>query len=839
MVKLDVQRNYYADLGLAPNADPEDVKRQFRKLALKYHPDRNPGRELEFNAKFQAIQSAHEILSDPGQRLKYDTERLRNGNYGPPKTSAARRDPTAGFPTAKPNTKAPFAERPKSFHNGPSTGAQRYTSYARAAPKQPWEKMRDETQTRADAYRGFQEMKGNNMPGWSSFDPRGRTPQPGATRPTGATMNGHAARPKSAYEYVHTGGKPAAADTAAHSQSTKKKQGFAPRAAGGDEPMAANTASYRNGPRVERFTPAPSPTARKPAAAASGYPSGTERVNTPEYERTSSKYASTGGERTFFSSSMLGRSASTRASPKNSSSRPRTNPPSPTPQESGRHRSASPNLKANRGRNYDSTSPSESSEDEVIHKPKAVPKPRLRQQQKFTNLHGTNGWSTANDSDSASSARNNSDSPVFSKKANFSFDAKTFPQNGTFKSSSHDDLRKSSRREPFTYAEEPQIPSDRGRPSTRDSPPQASTKGEPSRTDSASQQQEQQQQMPFAQENFLKNNWEAVFQYKDMSDALFGGDNAQRQSNTQRTKSPRKQNRPGPRVRPTPQQPSVATEAEEAESTVDGDFGQGLADGEAMDLDDELPARATGPALAPERSSSKQEKTVPPTAKARANSKAGKDAANTPLNMKGLGGVFPFTSTNSSGLDDVRDISSTLPFDSKAKVAPKTTPRETHPRELHCPNPPKRPEPPLRHPASAGSKQHAIPRVAWERYLVEMNVYVREWDAFNGRMLNHFAARQRSNTMEMALNWIGGVGDSPLLGDDEAPWDSGDESDAIANGTINAPRPARRGYSSYMKAMRQDRKVREHWAVAQERHMECMEKLGEMREWVRSGGRIV
>jgi hypothetical protein len=93
----------------------------------------------------------------------------------------------------------------------------------------------------------------------------------------------------------------------------------------------------------------------------------------------------------------------------------------------------------------------------------------------------------------------------------------------------------------------------------------------------------------------------------------------------------------------------------------------------------------------------------------------------------------------------------------------------------------------------------------------------------------------------MALNWIGGVGDSPYLGGDEAPWDSGDESETITNGNIhsNALRPARRGYASYMKAMRQDRRVREHWEVAQERHMECMEKLGEMREWVRGGGKIV
>jgi curved DNA-binding protein CbpA len=62
--------------------------------ALKYHPDRNPGREAEFNAKFQAIQAANEILSDPQQRLKYDTDRLRAGYgkvYGPPKANTQRK----------------------------------------------------------------------------------------------------------------------------------------------------------------------------------------------------------------------------------------------------------------------------------------------------------------------------------------------------------------------------------------------------------------------------------------------------------------------------------------------------------------------------------------------------------------------------------------------------------------------------------------------------------------------------------------------------------------------------------------------------------------------------
>ncbi|KAL2822303.1 hypothetical protein BDW59DRAFT_102497 [Aspergillus cavernicola] len=822
MVKLDVRRDYYADLALAPSADHEDVKKQFRKLALKYHPDRNPGKELEFNARFQAIQAAHEILSDPHQRLKYDTERLRNGYYGPPKPSSARKDSAAGYPTAKPNTKATFSERPKSFHHGPSSGAQRYASYARAAPKQPWEKMRDETQTRADAYRGFQEMKGNAMPGWSSFDPRGRGGPPGTVpKPTG-TPNGSSARPKSAYEYVHTGAKPTTAESA-HAQSAKKK-GFAPRAAaGGDEPMAANTASYRNAPRFDRFTPAPSPTSRKPAAGFSG---GADNVNSPEYEKPSSKYASTGGERTFFSSSMLGRSGSTRTSPKNPSSRPRTNPPSPTPQESGRHRSASPSLKADRNRDYDWTSPSDLSEDEVQFKPKAMPKSKLQQQQKFANIRTTNGW-TAHDSDSASSVRNNSDTPVFSKKADFSFESRNFAQNGAFKSSSHDDLRKSSRREQFGYPET-QSPNDRGRASTRDSPPRAagSSSKHASRSGSASQQQ----QMPFAQESFLNNNWEAAFQFRDLSDALPTNDNA-KSTNSQRTRSPRKPTRPAPRTRTTPQQASVATEAEEAESTVNDPY----LDGEAMDLDEETPAKSTvtTPA-APKRSGSKPKTAIP--SKARTTSKSGgKSGASNPMNLNTLSGVFPFTSTNSGGLEDLKDISSTLPFDSRAK-GPKTTMRGTHPKELVCPNPPKRPDPPQPVPISAGSKQIAIPRAAMDRYIAEMNTYVREWEGFNGRMVGHFISRHTSNETEMAPNWLGAIGDSIRLSDEEAR-NSGDESDD--NTYPTGKPPARRGFTSYKNALVQDEKVMKHWEVARERHLECISKYGQMRDWIRGGGKIL
>ncbi|KAL4976943.1 hypothetical protein BDW66DRAFT_43240 [Aspergillus desertorum] len=839
MVKLDVRRDYYADLGLTPSADAEDIKKQFRKLALKYHPDRNPGREVEANAKFQAIQAAHEILIDPHQRLKYDTDRLRNGYYGPTKPSP-RKDPTTGYSATRPNTKATFTERPKSFHHGASTGAQRYASYARAAPKQPWEKVRDETQTRADAYRGFQEMKGNAMPGWSSFDPRGRAGQPGAVpRPTGTT-NGSSARPKSAYEHVYTGSKPTAADFAPHAQSAKKKQGFAPRAAGGDEPMAANTASYRSASRAERYGFATTPTARKPAA---GYASGVENVATPEFERTRSAYATAGGEKTFFSSSMLGRSGSARTSPKNTNSRPRTNPPSPDPKQSGRHRSASPSLRADGTLNYDSTSSSGVSEDEDTFKPKAVPKSRLRQQQKFSNFHDSNGLfaGAAHDSDSASSAKNNSDSPIFSKKADFSF-AKDFPQNGTFKSSSHDDLKKSSLRTPFGNSPSTD---NRGRASTRESSQSAADntpKRESSNPEPVSQQQQQQ---PFSEKNFLANDWTAAFQFKNMSDALPPSDTSQRQPNSQRTRSPRKQTRPGVRTRPIPHQASAATEAEEAELTVEGN---GLApdpDGEAMDLDDESPAKTADPAAAPQNLNSGKENTAPASFKSRPTSKSGsKDAAggnSNPFNLKNLGGVFPFTATNSGGLDDLKDISSTLPFESRPK-APKISKSDTHPRELACPNPPKRPEPPQPFPISAGSKEMAVTRTALDRYIAEMNTYVHEWGAFDGRMVGHFLSRHKSNQTEMAPNWLGGIGDTVLLGlsDEEGGENSGDESDDTTVGaSTGTGSTARRGFTSYKNALMQDEKVMKHWEVAREMHLECMLKFGQMREWVRSGGKIL
>jgi len=64
-------KDYYAILGVAKSADAGEIKRAFRKLALKYHPDRNPGNK-QAEARFKEASEAYEVLSDPDKRKKYD-----------------------------------------------------------------------------------------------------------------------------------------------------------------------------------------------------------------------------------------------------------------------------------------------------------------------------------------------------------------------------------------------------------------------------------------------------------------------------------------------------------------------------------------------------------------------------------------------------------------------------------------------------------------------------------------------------------------------------------------------------------------------------------------------
>ncbi|WP_454738507.1 J domain-containing protein [Cupriavidus necator] len=62
----------YTTLGVQPDATLDEIKRAYRRAAMKWHPDRNLGRETEAHAAFQEIRNAYAILSDAGQRQIYD-----------------------------------------------------------------------------------------------------------------------------------------------------------------------------------------------------------------------------------------------------------------------------------------------------------------------------------------------------------------------------------------------------------------------------------------------------------------------------------------------------------------------------------------------------------------------------------------------------------------------------------------------------------------------------------------------------------------------------------------------------------------------------------------------
>jgi curved DNA-binding protein len=71
--------DYYQSLGVGRNASPEEIRKAYRKLAMKYHPDRNRGKDAE--EKFKEINEAYEVLSDPQKRARYDKLGSAYQNY--------------------------------------------------------------------------------------------------------------------------------------------------------------------------------------------------------------------------------------------------------------------------------------------------------------------------------------------------------------------------------------------------------------------------------------------------------------------------------------------------------------------------------------------------------------------------------------------------------------------------------------------------------------------------------------------------------------------------------------------------------------------------------------
>ncbi|KAF7956745.1 hypothetical protein EAE96_004072 [Botrytis aclada] len=370
MVKADFDRDYYADLEIDSSASINEIKKQFRKLALVYHPDRNLGKESDITAKFQAIQSAHEVLTDPLERQRYDDARSRFRYTSASAFRSTKGNPYSNYGAEYPRPPKPPQYRPNRNPPPQSAGAARYSTFT--TPKQSASAAAQEgPEARKSTFNAWESMKGHQ-----------KTPSSGYRTGSGPTWNTPKAAPK---EYTSQSSreegsfrgfnatpraKPAFDDYASDPPRKPsnppppipKRNGFMPSNPGADEPSAGK-GNYSTS-RVNRNMPPPPPPRESPSFARErekeDSPDDAPPVNhntrpsaktndplrqfrteeeSPYEPRISTPYASAGGEKFDpFDAANIGRSKSTRenvAEPQSRKPVPRTgsdqNLPSPRP----------------------------------------------------------------------------------------------------------------------------------------------------------------------------------------------------------------------------------------------------------------------------------------------------------------------------------------------------------------------------------------------------------------------------------------------------------------------------------------------------------------------------
>ncbi|KAK3940121.1 DnaJ-related protein rsp1 [Diplogelasinospora grovesii] len=324
MVKLDYERDYYRDLELPASADVAEVKKQFKKLALKWHPDRNPGQEDQARDKFVIIQAAHEILTDATLKAKYDAYRKRTSSRYPT-SSGVRGNPYSNVSQdvndrfgPPPSRRPPMPTRPSA-----TTGASRYsgwgvpTSNTRASARETsaaenmraWERMRNPASGRASPTA----PKPPPRPSKTTMDP----PPPPSTPRTAAQ-----------------------ARRAEASFGIPRRTGFAPASPVGDEPPVKNQHYSTTNIHTSMYDEVP-PEAKKQQRPASAFvdPLSEQFKDTFLDNRQSTPYASKTGEKfNPFEGANVNRAKSVRESWRRYQDMSDDDAPPPPPQ---RQRSAS------------------------------------------------------------------------------------------------------------------------------------------------------------------------------------------------------------------------------------------------------------------------------------------------------------------------------------------------------------------------------------------------------------------------------------------------------------------------------------------------------------------
>ncbi|KAK4240379.1 hypothetical protein C8A03DRAFT_31515 [Achaetomium macrosporum] len=307
MVKLDYDRDYYADLELPPTADATEVKKQFKKLALLWHPDRNPGREDAAKEKFLVIQAAHEILSDPVTKSKFDAYRQRTARY--PAASGVKGNPWQ-YTAQEVNQRygAPPKRPPMPTRPAAPTATSTHWSWARNPPQSAKSKMEN---ARA------------STEAWNRARPVPKPPQPSTASAGGTTRSSQPREP------------PPTPRTAAQARRQEaafgtRRTGYAPASPVGDEPPVKNqhyNTSASTNPGASTAQPSkPRPTSAFPDP----YPTSFEFSETFLDSRQRTPYAANVGEKTNpFEPLNVNRAKSMRDGTKKSYEAPPPPPPRP------------------------------------------------------------------------------------------------------------------------------------------------------------------------------------------------------------------------------------------------------------------------------------------------------------------------------------------------------------------------------------------------------------------------------------------------------------------------------------------------------------------------------
>nr|POF15365.1 meiotically up-regulated gene 184 protein [Quercus suber] len=362
--------DYYADLELPTTCSIDEVKKQYRKLALQYHPDRNAGKEEEYVPKFQAIQTAHEILGDATQKRQYDADRRKAGLY--PQGATSRGNQPTGNPYTASSAFPPPQRRtqPGTYQRAQPAGADRFAQFPRGAPTA--RKDGTGTQERANMFRAWQNMNSQAQQEHQRPNPtpppqtpnRRRPappPRPQSKMPTEeeirAGMNYRRPPPppppqsadsdraearQSAWQAFHESGPATPGLNRSKTTRSARKQGFDPNMPGSDERPASHgyystrhksadfgipqTTSQSAQDEASFPPPPPGPPPRSPLSPTS--PSNQRSMADPlkpfkarvmddevpyaEANRVSTPYTQASGEKTALSSEGLRRSASVR-----------------------------------------------------------------------------------------------------------------------------------------------------------------------------------------------------------------------------------------------------------------------------------------------------------------------------------------------------------------------------------------------------------------------------------------------------------------------------------------------------------------------------------------------